>query len=372
MKMFFRKLTALAVTLCVALSCAASALSCGGALKLEEISVVKTSVKTEAVVGETLDFSEMKITARYNDKSSKNLTFDDVTLTCGGKILEKRDTSVTAKTGEKTIEVVYESAKTSFTVRVTDPDGNDEDFVVTGYENDVRLTRYNSIVGEAGTAVYGEAEYEGQFFKEENPEYFAGDDNAFLYLPQVTVMDNETGVFFTLERFRSVSSVTFKGEPDVLLTAKKVADPSANATGFYDGDTLYVTSYDVKNEYVFTPDAVGKTFVLSVLPSDSYELSRQFSAVSVTVTVVDGYNVYEAKDLAVIENSSIPERIETFAALKEEKGLTDVNAKAVVFQRDVRLTASDIPSAFTYTVKKPFSYYEGSGEDKKVKGFFTV
>ena len=366
MKMFFRKLTALAVTLCVALSCAASALSCGGALKLEEISVVKTSVKTEAVVGETLDFSEMKITARYNDKSSKNLTFDDVTLTCGGKILEKRDTSVTAKTGEKTIEVVYESAKTSFTVRVTDPDGNDEDFVVTGYENDVRLTRYNSIVAEAGTAVYGEAEYEGQFFKEENPEYFAGDDNAFLYLPQVTVMDNETGVFFTLERFRSVSSVTLKGETDVLLTAKKVADPSANATGFYDGDTLYVTSYDVKNEYVFTPDAVGKTFVLSVLPSDSYELSRQFSAVSVTVTVVDGYNVYEAKDLAVIENSSIPERIEAFAALKEEKGLTDVNAKAVVFQRDVRLTASDIPSAFTYTVKKPFSYYEGSGEDKKV------
>ena len=365
MQVVFKRLIAVMIVVSVALSCAGLTLSCGGSLKLEEISVASGSVQTEAKIGETLDFSGIRVTARYNDKTSKTLSFADIVLTFEGNALSEKDETVTQRTGTKKIEVSYKDAKTSFTVRVTDPDGSDEDFIVTGYENDVRMTKFSSIVSEAGSAKYGEAEYEGQFFKTEDPVYYAGDDNAFRYLPQVTVMDNETGEFSSLDRFRSVTTVTVKGETDdVTLTAKKGEEDFT--TRYYDGETLYLTSYDAKNEYVFEEVSVGKRFVLSVLPASSYELSKQFAASSVTVSVIDGYNVYEGKDLAVIENSSIPERIETFAALKEEKGLTDVNTKAVVFQRDVRLTASDIPSAFTYTVKKPFSYYEGSGADKKV------
>ncbi len=368
MKTVFKRLIAVMIVASVALSCAGLTLSCGGSLKLEEISVASGSVQTEAKIGETLDFAGIRVTARYNDKTSKTLSFADIVLTFEGNALSEKDETVTQRTGTKKIDVSYKDAKTSFTVRVTDPDGGDEDFIVTGYENDVRMTKFSSIVSEAGTAKYGEAEYEGQFFKAEDPVYYAGDDNAFRYLPQVTVMDNETGEFSTLDRFRSVTTVTLKGETDVTLTAKKGEEDYT--TRYYDGETLYLTSYDAKNEYVFEEVSIGNRFVLSVLPANSYELSKQFAASSVTVSVIDGYNVYEGKDLAVIENSSIAGRREAFAALKEEKGLTDVNAKAVVFQNDIRLLASDIPSAFTYTVKKPFKYYEGSGADKKVVASF--
>ena len=95
MKTVFKRLIAVMIVASVALSCAGLTLSCGGSLKLEEISVASGSVQTEAKIGETLDFAGIRVTARYNDKTSKTLSFADIVLTFEGNTLSEKDETVT-------------------------------------------------------------------------------------------------------------------------------------------------------------------------------------------------------------------------------------------------------------------------------------
>lgn len=63
------------------------------------------------------------------------------------------------------------------------------------------------------------------------------------------------------------------------------------------------------------------------------------------VDVVSGYNVYEAKDLCVIENKGI----HNWDIFKQNTKYEGVTTSAVILQKDISVTDNDIPSEFFYS-----------------------
>ena len=77
MKKLFKKAVALLLTLCLSIGALGSLASCGkssGGLKFESMTLDTSTIQTSYAVGEnTVDFSGVKATIKYND-SSKNVT----------------------------------------------------------------------------------------------------------------------------------------------------------------------------------------------------------------------------------------------------------------------------------------------------------
>ena len=98
----FSKLITVVAILAMALSLASCGLfNKGGSLKLESFTVDKTSVKTNYLIGEEIDFSGIKATAKYSDESlNKVYTYDELTITYAEDI--------TATVGDKEVYVSFD------------------------------------------------------------------------------------------------------------------------------------------------------------------------------------------------------------------------------------------------------------------------
>ena len=134
------------------------------------------------------------------------------------------------------------------------------------------------------------------------------------------------------------------------------------------GDVVYATEKTGKNEYDFTQDAVGAKLKIDVLPESCYvdpdEETPWTTPVSVEIKVVDAFNVYTAKQLAIIENVDT-----NWDTIKTEMGITAeiaTNVKGIVLQNDISITANDIPSSFTYTIDKEILYTDATDEANPV------
>lgn len=84
--------------------------ACTTKKEISAISVDRNSVKTVYTVGDTPDFSGIKVLLTYTDGSSEELGYDDVTI-------EGADTS---KAGEKTVTVKYGELFTTFKITVNE------------------------------------------------------------------------------------------------------------------------------------------------------------------------------------------------------------------------------------------------------------
>ena len=95
-------LSRLVATVLVTAMLASLLASCnfGGSLKLESFSVDRNSVKTEYFIGESIDFTNIKAYATYNDSSlNKTYTYSELTISY--------DDDITATTGTKTVKVSF-------------------------------------------------------------------------------------------------------------------------------------------------------------------------------------------------------------------------------------------------------------------------
>ena len=191
-----------------------------------------------------------------------------------------------------------------------------------------------------------------------------GDDNEFRFEPVLTVYDHILDDLIEISRFETVAEITIKDGGKL-----KAENESAHTTAYYQGETLIATAYNKEGKYQFTSDAIGNTYVISVQPKDYKDKSP---AVSVTVKIVDGYNVYDAKDLAIIDNSTSKDwaaddrnggwadNPDVWADIRDEKGFTleQINeTKAVILQNDITITENDLPDAYVGTVERPLQYY---------------
>ena len=343
-----------------------------GSLKLESFIIDPTSIKTEYSVGDEVDLSGIQATAKYSDESL-NKTYGYSELTISG--IE----GLTATAGNKQITVsfmdphlnVKQEATITIKVLATDPDvttpddpdqttppaGTTPDPVVlpevVEFLKPTTLVHFDSANKNAGTLTYGQTGFSGQFAVG-GQVYVIGNENEFKLNPGFAIWDesadNGNGDIVELKEFYTTVQLFVKDAEEnyVELTAKEA---DKNIVEYYNGDVLMATVNTYKGTYQFTADAADKLVKISVLPSEEKYVVEDVNPVVLEAKVINAYNVYEAWQLAVIDNFNA-----AWTDFKAEKGLTNVSVSGIVLHNDIKLTADDAPASFFYTTTADVVY----------------
>lgn len=235
----------------------------------------------------TPDFSAVKATVSYNDDTTVAVTAEDLTFS-------QLDTS-TAGTKQLTITYNGFSITVDVTVKGASLPGGNQGGNQGGNEGGNQGGNEGGNQGgtvEPTLEVYGVAlpqnivsflanSGDNGRFTTKNDTYKVGNANPFKFSLTLTVMDeNDNKV--TVTEYTAASTVTLNG----------VAC-----------DSTYVTIDEEARTFHFTAAAVGKTFVISTRPADVTDPEEIVDYTrSLTVEVVAGYNVTNAKELNLMTN----------------------------------------------------------------------
>ncbi len=362
------KLIALVATLAMVLSFAACNLF-KSKLELQSFTVDRSSVKTNYLVGEEIDFSGIKATAKYSDESlNKVYTFNELTITYAEDI--------TATVGDKEITVSFMDPhlnvkqETKVTIKVTaEPIIEPELSVAVLFGKPDTMTQFDGSNVIDTNLTYKDAGFAGQFAVG-GKTYVIGNENAFRFNPQLAVMGDDGNVK-DLESFFSV--VELYVEKDGEYVALTATAGEGNLVSYYDGETLIVTVDTYQGLYTFSEDAAGLKVKISVLPSaDYYIFDDSQNPVVLEAEIIKAYNIYEAWELAVIDNDNTDDRegvvdwdTRIWETFKAEKGIANVTVSGIVLHRDLRLTAGDVPEAFFMTTTKDVVYFNTVANETK-------
>ncbi len=330
----------------------------GGSLELKSFVIDRSTIKTSYLVGEEVDFSGIKAYASYSDETlDKTYTFSELTLTYPD------DLTATAGTKELVVSFMDPNLnveqKASVQIIVTDPENVVTNALVAGFQAPANIVAFNSS-NKDGVLNYGDTGFSGEFING-GFTYVVGDDNEFKLLPIIDII-GESGIPETLSMFYAdVQLSLVNGDSKTALTA---AADGITVTFSHEGTVIAVVD-TLHNTYDFSDDAVGKTIEISVLPSaEKYEIDEDIHAVTLTVNVIDAYNIYEAWQLAVMDKDTSRDIWDTF---KTEKGLSGLNVAGVVLHNDISLTANDVPESILYTTENDVTYTNSvTGETKTI------
>lgn len=341
-----------------------TACNLGGSRELTSIVITKGSVETSYTLNETVSFEDIVITAKFNDASTESIDFSKVQVFLDGEDITNNLNKITATVGTKKVVIKYEGKEATITITVSSSVGGGgtelppEPVDVDEYGAPRSYLTHSSKKKEAGTAPYGTEDYKDQFAKGTDI-YVAGDDNDFKFLPLLTFY-NETDDLEDATTFPSKTVVSLNGN----VLDSRAKEGEAGIVEYYAEDTVYLTANTANNTYDFADAAIGRQFKLSVRPDEAYyKLRENAPSVECDVQIVDGFNVYTAKQLGVIDNDvegltqDPGDRTGCWADIKEAEGLTDINPAAVIIQNDITVTKEDIPSALQYTLTSDVVYY---------------
>ena len=299
----------------------------------EKITVDLSTVKTTYELNETPDFSGIKVTVTYNDDSTETIGKGDLTI---GAV----DTSTP---GTKAVTVTYEGITTTFdiTVKAASADGgNGEDngneggnnnaptYLIMGAELPTNLT---SLTGKKAA------------FRDNTLPYVVGDDNPYIFTLDITVLDENNDIVVGATAYTSASKVYILNDDG----SKTLLEGDAIAT--------YVVIDETKNSFDFTEAAVDMMFVIESRPATNLGVSAEDATCTHTVAVVDGYNVYNAKELNFITNDAFftygPDddivQIDVVNAFLAANGLVRPEKLAgIVIHNDYVLTKNDLPAEY--------------------------
>ena len=184
-------------------------------------------------------------------------------------------------------------------------------------------------------------------FIDHNQTYKVGDDNNFNVKPELTVLNSSTLLPVGPEAWHY----------DFNISAKLGSDNAGSE---------YFSVVDARNcDVKFTQAAVGKTFTISVAPGGVDAARATSLTKSITVEVVDGYNVYNAKEIGYFDTRVKDDEVDDITMegdarwksqwydFKVANGL-DPNYRpaSLIFQKDIKVTPADIPSNFIYTAAR--------------------
>ena len=331
----------------------------GGALKLLSFTVDRTSIKTNYLVGEEIDFSGIRATAKYSDESlNKVYTFQELTITY--------EENITATVGEKEILVSFDDPnlkvkqEAKVTIKVTQEPVTDVMQIVVQFEKPSTLTSFDSDNRAAGTAQYGEAAFPGQFAVG-GKTYIIGNENEFRFNPALAVLDENDDVV-DLERFYANVEISLEKDGSYVKLTK--TETGENSCTYHDGETLMATVNTYRGSYQFSGEAAGAKIKIEVTPSADHYIAEDFNAVTLEAEIIQAYNVYEAWQLAVVDNDT--SRTD-WDDLKTQHGLTDVTVSGIVLHNDIKITAEDVPASFFYISEQEIVYKNSAtGETKTV------
>lgn len=304
---------------------------------------------TSYEAGDTVDFSGLTVTVTYKNGDVVELTFDDLTF----------GTVDTSTAGTKTVAVSFtdsvnnESASTFFTITVIK-----RDFAASIQKPD-SITAFESDNSNAGKTQPDQSGFSGEFAIGDKL-YVIGDDNAFIFVPTLYITDDNGDEKELDKFFADVEIYVDNGDGYVKLERALLTGSEYVYTL---GDEVIVTVDTYDGEYSFARP-VDKVKI-SVLPSEEhYKNVENLSAVVLEAKVIDAYNVYEAWQLAVIDNANdlrdtndYPEwNSVNWNTFKSEYGILGVNPAGVVLHNDIKVSYKDVPSSFFYKSEDEIQY----------------
>lgn len=326
----------LILTLCL-LVLSMSLVACSGNKEIVSLKIVD-GLAREVEVGATPDYSKVKAQIEYNDETVKEITGAELTFS----------TIDTSKAGTQKLTITYEgfSITVDITVKATTPSGGGDDpatdpfpYSVEGATLPASLTKFLSKSFSAN-------------FQDREMIYKVGDDNPFRFTLTLATWDNinnEPGE--TITSYVSLSKVYLvTGTTEQLLTGNDL--------------TTYVAVNENNNTFDFTDAAVGKTFRIETRPAHGVDEADAdiVAAVtkSLTVEVVDAYNVYSAKELNIITNASSRDLTEYGQTTKTQLELVNeflhnnnitrpASLAGIVLHGDLTVTTDDIPAGYLYS-----------------------
>ena len=378
----------LALSLCLSL-CLTLA-SCGqkAVIKL----VIDSGLAYEYELNESPNYPNVKATATYNDGEVKKLTSADLTF---GDL----DTS---SQGTKTLTVTYDGFTIEINVTVKGASlsnnngsgsGNGASGIgggslgnggnggnggsAVGGDNSIAGGGNGGVVSGGGTitddyflvgaelpATIAAFKATAQQFTNKNVTYTVGDANPFTFRLALAVLDDNDELVTSVTRYNSISKVFL------------VDGATETQIG-----TEYVTVDEVNNTFDFTPAAVGKTFRIVTYPAEAalFDIVEE-STRDLTVKIVEGYNVTDARELNLMTNTDVemheqymdadvrdlPENWQGAIAQRyvdQQFGAGyyaqygDINLKGFVLHCDLAPTVNDIPEA--YITNKSADHDEG-------------
>jgi len=293
--------------------------------------VVTDGIKDSYELNEVPDFSGIKAVATYNDDTTVEIGIDKLTVS-------PLDTSTA---GSKLIKITYEDY--SIDIAVT----------VKGVSFDpARL----SIISATLPDFIAKHNVAKESYINKNYCYAIGDDNPFVFRLNVTAI-SANGIPTSVSSYTSASHVYLEGSSTPL-----------------EGEELlsYVTVNEADNSFDFTDAAIGKRFVISTRPLEVEEGKEDKFTKSITVEVVDGYNIYQAYELNFITNSSggfdfsdvFPDETRTQLQIVDDFLATEkqvsrpVGIAGIVLHNNFTLSRTDIPKEYFHNKDRNGDFHD--------------
>ncbi len=172
-----------------------------------------------------------------------------------------------------------------------------------------------------------------EFVNRKKP-YYVGDDNVFNIKPTVLYVDKKN---LPVSKDDTIFNISLEIKNGNEYT--KVEDTTQYL------DNVDITTCDLD----FNEQAIGKTFKISVVPTDApSEKITQFTQ-TLEAVIVDGFNVYNAKELGYFNNNLTTTKDAWTNFMTENNLNYKGEIKSLVLQDNISITKDDIPSYFMYS-----------------------
>ena len=285
---------------------------CGGTnAKPESFDV--SGLPTNVEVGEELDTSKVTAVVTYDDGTTQN--FDNSTLSFG-----KIDTTTT---GEKELTITWTSGDYSLTIT--------KKINVVEQDVDVFVSSLSSgVVNDYNAKRSADIPSETALFSDNEQPLYVGDDNAFDFRMNV-VFRNSDGQLLSNVNLNPKTNVIVE-----LYNGTSYVTLNEEATNADEKLSTYVT-VNKDTTFDFTDVAIDKTFRITIEAVDRHpNYSEEDVTFTAEVVVCDGYNVYDAEDLMVYDNTST-----YYETYRQEHNMPS-SVNGVILQADIQVTAKYI------------------------------
>ncbi len=309
-------------------------------LGVSEVIVVPGTVRQKLYVGETLAqdkyLKNLLVKVVYSDGSYTYVKHPNVRLEIAS--LPNTTTEGTAKLVVKYLGVEGEIAVSI----VARPENSGSSGFIFGTLRPDELVARDSYKGN---------------FKDDSSPYYVGDDNKYYFYLNVIILDSNNNIVETDGKSEPVAlTVTMNGS-----TVLDYRDSEGKVI-YSAGGVDYLVFDPSDNGYDFTDAAIGNKYELKIKPKDSSRYVDENEVTqSHTVTVVDGYNVYEAWELNVMTNVTADitdgafgaegkiSQVEVVDKYLKAKGVTrPERLAAIIIHGNLDVTVDDLPPEYFY------------------------
>lgn len=297
------------------------------------ITIVPGSVPSNVKLNGEYDVSGIQVQVTYTDGTYKYVSLSD---------LKSVSTPNTSAAGTQTLTVIYQGPTGEHT------DTYEVTVVDTGASVDGMI--FGAMLPDS---LIARDTYKNNF-KDNDNIYVVGDDNPYELYLNVAVLDSNNKL------------IDVNGKD--VATVVQIFEITGGQNTLLEGEALSaVVSFPAMNKYQFTPAAVGRSFRLEIRPAANYVGT---DAAKHEIKVVDGYNIYDEKELNLLTNSygdwtceDLNENIsslgrsdqgEAAAKFLLANGITTApeSINAVILHRNMTIEVEDLPPEYFHTYTK--------------------